>query len=369
MIDRVAIQKTTNITAFLGAGASAPFGFPTTKTFLEKFRVELGPSDKQWAYFNSLRNLYWVEDIENVVGILDSILKMENDSDSSSLGDFFHRYPRSVEFGKRTDRTVYTPVLEGQKQWNELVELSSTLRDSIEGFVFKQYESNADERARSVIKNVMGGFFSVLKKHSSGKHAFEVFTTNYDNVVEDYCSEAGYTCSLSEVNHELEPKVGKLSEEKIVLIKLHGALNWLVNKQTKEIRVIEAQIRVPRDSKSWDTNEYVLFGTKTRLNEAGVYDRLFKRLEKCLNSTNICVVVGFRFRDKDINDVFRRALESNKTLRILVVSNSATSSLRSLITNRREFDSLKKDRRIFPLKCRFGTNRTIPKIDNALSSI
>src|SRR5271157_3527764 len=72
--DRVRIQKTTNIVAFLGAGASTPFDYPTTNTFLERFgKAIYEASDKQWGYLNSLRNLYWVKDIENVVEILDSI--------------------------------------------------------------------------------------------------------------------------------------------------------------------------------------------------------------------------------------------------------------------------------------------------------
>jgi hypothetical protein len=367
MTDRARIQKTTNITAFLGAGASAPFGYPTTKTFLERFGARLGPSDKQWEYLNSLRNLYWVNDIENVVEILDSILKMENNSSSSPLRDFFYSYPRSVDFGKRTDRTVHTPVLEGQRQWTELTNLSSKLRDSVEDFVFEQYESNVEQYSR--IKDYMGGFFSVLKKHSSGKQAFEVFTTNYDNVVEDYCSEAGYACSLSEVNHELEPRVGRLSEEKFILTKLHGALNWLVNKQTKEIQVINAQTRVRRNSKSWDMNEYVLFGTKARLGEAKIYDRLFRRLEKRLNDTSICVVLGFRFRDPDINEIFRKALESNKTLRILVVSSSPTTSSMNLINNRQKLEDFQAEKRIVKLKFRFGKNEVVPAIDNILSSL
>jgi len=93
-----------------------------------------------------------------------------------------------------------------------------------------------------------------------------------------------------------------------------------------------------------------------------VYDRLFKRLEKCLLSARICVVVGFRFRDPDINTIFRKALESNRTLTILVVSSSATSSLMNLVGNRREFNSLKEEKRIYPLKYRFGTNSARAKI-------
>jgi hypothetical protein len=373
MTDRVRIQKTTSITAFLGAGASVPFGYPTTRTFLERFGAMLGPSDIKLAYLNSLRNLHRVKDIENVVEILDSILKME-DYDArmlnsySSIRNFLYDYPRSLDFGKKTDRTMNIPVLEGQQRWTELTELSTKLRDSVEDFVFQQYES--DTKQYSGIKDIMGGFFSVLKKHSSGKQAFEVFTTNYDNVVEDYCSEAGYACSLSEVNHEQQPRVGKISEEKFILTKLHGALNWLGNKQTKEIRVIDVQTRVGRNARGrWNMNEYVLFGTKARLGEVELYDKLFSRLEKCLNETSICVVVGFRFRDSDINKIFRKALESNKTLRMLIVSNSPTNSLMNLINDRQKLKSLQSEKRIIKLKCRFKKKEVVPAIDKILSSL
>jgi hypothetical protein len=116
-------------------------------------------------------------------------------------------------------------------------------------------------------------------------------------------------------------------------------------------------------------NEYVLFGTKARLGEVELYDKLFSRLEKCLNETSICVVVGFRFRDSDINKIFRKALESNKTLRMLIVSNSPTNSLMNLINDRQKLKSLQSEKRIIKLKCRFEKKEVVPAIDKILSSL
>ena len=68
------VRKPKRIITFVGAGASAAFEYPTTKPFLEKLVFHVVGEDRK--LLNSLRNLYWVEDIEHIIDILDSLLEM-----------------------------------------------------------------------------------------------------------------------------------------------------------------------------------------------------------------------------------------------------------------------------------------------------
>jgi len=357
------VRKSKKIVTFLGAGASAAFGYPTTKPFLEKLALNVFGEERK--YLNTLRNLYWVWDIEQVVEILDLLSEMESISKRSRLSSVFYKYPRIVDFGKTDEKHAFTPVFEGKVQWRHLIELTERLRDGIEDFTFEQYESDVSRYPK--IRRVYEPFFSMVQEHKEDKQTFEVFTTNYDNVIENYCSQSGHTCKLSVLNHELRPIAKKVSKEKYILTKLHGSLNWLIDKQTSDIQVTETQSRVRKGSGRWARNEYVLFGTKARLGELGIYDKLFERLEKFLLEADVCIVVGFSFRDDHVKEKINQALQENKTLKILIVSRSPIAgSANNLVPKRRQLKKFRSQHRIVPLRCSFGTKRAISMTNRTL---
>lgn len=359
------VRKPKRIITFLGAGASAAIGYPTTKPFLQKLGFYV--SDEERKYLNSLRNLYWVvEDIEHVVEILNSLLELEGISERSKLSDMFYKYPRIINF-REEKKYGFSPALNERVQWKSLINLTQRLRNRIEAFTFEQY--GADVNRYPKIKRVFREFFSILKGHKRDKQSFEVFTTNYDNVIEDYCSQSGHTCILSVLNRELSPVAKTVSEEKCILTKLHGSLNWLIDKQTNEVQVVETQSRIRKGSPRWNRNEYILFGTKARLGISGIYDDLFKRLEDFLLKAEVCIVIGFSFRDDHINEKFTQALQQNKSLKIIIVSPSPVGSAQNLIPNRRQLKEFRSKRRIIPIKGSFGTRKVIHMTNEALIEI
>lgn len=352
------------IVTFLGAGASATFNYPTTKVFLERLDKSI-ESDDERGYLNSIKILYWVvKDAEHLVQILDSIMHIEGVSEGKLLRTFFSEYKRILEFGDKTKSTTYyLPLLKGRVEWSKLIDLTERLRDHIEDFVFKQYETDIEQLPE--ILRVYRNYFSLLRKHQPDTRKFEVFTTNYDNVIEDYCSQSGHICTLSVLEHKINPSA-KLSNEEYVLTKLHGSLNWVINKQDKRIRVSEAQSRIMKDSRSWDRNEYVLFGTKERLDESGIYAKLFERLRQRLLDADVCITVGFSFRDGHINDIFKESLQNNKDLRVVIVAHSPVQAAANLVSSERKLVNYRKLRKIVPLKCSFDTDRALSKINEAL---
>jgi hypothetical protein len=58
---------------FLGAGASAQFGFPPTKSFIKglKERIPETPTNEEGKLLQSILEIKTVEDVEHVIQILD----------------------------------------------------------------------------------------------------------------------------------------------------------------------------------------------------------------------------------------------------------------------------------------------------------
>jgi hypothetical protein len=362
---QVKVGKPRKIVTFLGAGASAPFKYPTTKSFLEGLEGFLTGEEKK--YLNSIRSLYWVvEDVEHVVEILDSILELESASQRTRLSTFLFWYPVFLDFVKKDDKRFYfSPSLEEKVGWSQLVKLSEGLRDQVEEFTFQQYESKVVQFPR--IKREYARFFSMLKNYLQ-ENEFEVFTTNYDNVIEDFSCKSGISCMLSVLDHEVNPRVEN-HEYNLLLTKLHGSLNWLIDKETGNIEISNSQARVRKGSPRWDRNEYVLFGTKARLGEAKIYQPLLDQLTQSLLKAKFCVVIGFSFRDKHITEIFNNALLQNSQLRLLIVSRSPKEAAKNLIPQSGQLKNLMKQKRIITLRCSFGTSRAINQMSVTLSSM
>jgi NAD-dependent SIR2 family protein deacetylase len=358
-------RKRWTIITFLGAGASAPFGYPTTKSLLWKLDSFLSGEEKR--YLNSIMNLHWVvEDVEHVVEILDSILELERSTKKGRLSSFLFRYPLFLDFSRKNEKQhYYSPSLDEKIGWNQIVQLSEGLRDKVEELTFQEYESRVAQFTR--IKREYEKYFSMLRHHSKGTE-FEVFTTNYDNVVEDYCHRSGTSCTLSILNREVNPNV-ESTKNRIVLTKLHGSLDWLIDKETRKIEFANTQARIRKNSPRWDRNEYVLFGTKARLGEEGIYDKLFDKLRDSVNEADICVVIGFSFRDRHIAQIFNESMLKNTTLRLIIVSRSPMAAAKNLVAQSGELKRLVKQKRIATLRCSFGTVKAINQMNVTLFSL
>ncbi len=358
------VMSPKRIVTFLGAGASVPFDYPTTKSFLEKLSGYTDGDEKK--LLNSIRNMYrTVEDVEHVVEILDLIVEMQTIPRKGRLSTFPNEHPLTLDFENDSGKQVYQPKLDGRLQWKQVVELAEKLREDVEELTFQEYESKVGQYSR--IEEEYDRFFSVLMQHKLGGEPFEVFTTNYDNVIEDYSRRSGIPCTLTILNHNLSPEVSDELGRKIHLTKLHGSLDWLIDKETKNLVVATNQAMVRKDSTRWERNEYVLFGTKPRLEEAGIYGKLFDELLQSLLKAEVCIVIGFSFRDDHINKVLNNALLQNSSLRILIVSHSPKEAAKRLIRKGTERDGLYKQKRIMTKRCSFGKPKAIKEIQESLS--
>ncbi|MGB8780468.1 MAG: SIR2 family protein [Candidatus Bathyarchaeia archaeon] len=356
---RVDNGHSKSIIIFLGAGASAKFGCPATKAFMENFSKTL--KDEERSFLSSLRQLHGVRDIEHIVEILDSLFEIDRLSTASSMHNFFERYKESVDFGK--DSHPYP--LQGTIEWHKIVRLARALEEKITAATFSNYQRK--QGFFDDIKDYYGRFFSLMKTYMANKPEFEIFTTNYDHVIEDYCDQSGHALRYAVLEHTLEPQVTPTSSEKYTLTKLHGSLNWVWNKQTEKIEVITVQFPVPPNTILYRNNEFVLFGRKPNTENPYPYGDMFARFKNKLTQTDICIIVGFAFRHEKINTIINESLVANRSLQLFVISTAPTKAIRRLVPQAKLRGALSKEKRIVPIKGSFGISKTLELLETKLA--
>ncbi|MGI0011736.1 MAG: hypothetical protein ACREAE_10090, partial [Nitrosopumilaceae archaeon] len=158
------------IALFLGAGASVPFGKPTTlqlkQTLMKKYPYSSDP-----AYLSSFLGCDKFDDIEHV---LQSLRDIQWFLDSYGA-KFFSYAGYGLHFHRGSD-----PIRLEDFVKKEVIRIEKI----IENDVFENYawDNSKDE----ILSRIYDRIFQTLEKHSE---KIMVFTTNYDRAIEEYCSQ------------------------------------------------------------------------------------------------------------------------------------------------------------------------------------
>jgi hypothetical protein len=203
---------------FLGAGASVPFGYPPTGPFAKELTERIPNSTREGVLLQSIRQVPGVEDAEQVLEILDSIAELKN----KPIRRYFENSSLSISgFGN---------IL-----YREFEPLALSLRDRIRTEIFRTYSwKRGAGRGWGLYRNL----FSQLPPQMSS--VLEVFTTNYDRAVEEYCATLPDVQLIDGFAHDEKRRVWEWDPSifdaartvrpgidlNIALYKLHGSLNW-----------------------------------------------------------------------------------------------------------------------------------------------
>lgn len=239
------------ILLFLGAGASTPFGKPTTSSLLENFRKEIPDSVGSELLrkltdcgFNDFEQLLQaLFDLKRALNSLYVGKFLRNWKDRLFLADSFDdRWQRYSEAWWRDNGGNFVnmrPLLEN-------IDESITI---LEDVVIDKYSWNDD--FTSILDKVYKPIFSFLKENSN---SLKIVTTNYDRAIENYCenNSMNYFDGFKEISGHYwwtgefhYPK--QLNYDSVILYKLHGSLNWKKRKDGKIIRGVgEARPQDPR---------------------------------------------------------------------------------------------------------------------------
>ena len=153
----------------------------------------------------------------------------------------------------------------------------------------------------------------LLEKLHKADADLKIITTNYDLLL-----DKALGCDLNDgfVLHGSTTKIWKNRWEnhpsKSTLVQLHGAINWLnnmpnnrKNRGIKKLHSIPSKpMMLPLTLKDKDYSLYP-------------YNELFAKFKKIITDVDLCVVIGYTFRDRKILDVIREHLQSNLHILLL----------------------------------------------------
>ena len=283
------------ISFFLGAGASAPYGMPTASEFI-KLLLERGRSRRKWQEVTAALGASTVEQLFD------------------KLADTARYF--STDAGKSIWAQLLMPSLGSQASWlRSIPKLESSLKNRI----FEAYMWNPGNRA--VLNAVLGPLLDLAAEQDE----VPVYTTNYDRCVEEYCSDPhkGLLCrdGFGEDPHagrfRWKDTYGKTVNGRSVaaaralkLYKLHGSLGWKLGPYGPE--------RLAYESRSGNRHyKDLLVYPSSRtdpLTKDALFRTVFTEFRGSLLSSDMCVAVGYSFRDPDIAGVFEEFVQSDRLL-------------------------------------------------------
>ena len=273
---------------FFGAGASVCADMPTTakmKQFLRK-DVRFRTLEKH-IIFKDIEDVYTC--IEELSNHLIQLYMVENDDKwSEDLN-----YDEELELESEIEK-LRVPVIEWQDKFKK----------KIQDYLNEQLDPKP---------NNIQLYKMVLEKLHKADADLKIITTNYDLLLDKVL---GSDLNDGFALHGSTIKVWKNQwmehPSKPTLVQLHGAINWLDdmpnNRKNRGIKKFPSippkPMMLPLTLK--DKN-YSLYP----------YNELFAKFKKIIADVDLCVVIGYTFRDRKIINVIREHLQSNLHILLL----------------------------------------------------
>lgn len=306
------------IALFLGAGASVPFLKPTTEEFKRKFaRDSYDPSKKTTTIKDAILNHHEYPDIEHVLQVLREIREFQN----SEGGKFITWVGKGLLFHYANSQSI---------KFDELIIREITpLENEIKKAVFDYYRW--DSSVNITLRKIYDSIFNMITKYQKDIH---VFTTNYDIAIEEYCGITnehkcidGFVYNNRKRRHLWADGVMTPPDHDrgrdVYLYKLHGSLNWKYHSDHGLERTSEES---PVNDPSY-TNNLLVYPTMNPKDgyEKDPYKTIRQHFVKQMKTSEVCIVIGFSFRDIRINEIVLDFIKSKKPL--IVISPNATKDV------------------------------------------
>ncbi len=372
MSTEVKIAGVPDIVVFLGAGASCPLGYPTTKEFIAHLQESLkrnGKNEEANFLHYILTNISDIHDVEQVLELLETL---EEDWSKLPSRKFYEKFTTHIRLGSDYDLPL---VLKWLK----------SLREEIEKEVFEAYHWKPEIRtkARDMHQALLNYITGLLKDPKD----VLIFTTNYDRVIEEvgnilleYEVVDGFRVIKGGKNIWDPTVFQRTSNEKTTLIKLfkvHGSLNW---RETTENSVEKVFTEERTLGNPTHKRNVVIYPTLThKQNHTVQYlNTLYELFKTIMGRIRCCVVIGYSFRDQDINEVFLDFIGRKGTI-LIAVSPSAEINVRKNLLKEEvaegekigeasERNSLEKGN-IWMINRKFGEGQTYEEIGKYLDRL
>lgn len=345
-------ENNPNVILVLGAGASAFAGYRTFATFPDLI------------FDDSLRNKDGIPEVRRQTRALLSeihsaleILGVPPTHDS-----FLRALDSYVDMWRvlRTDPTLRLRFLNETVRWSEFAYFSENVKDAAEDLTritISHYSDNkvvklksGPEPIFSAARSVYDFIRAMAAMNSNASPSLDIFTTNYDMLIEDLFSEFGsdsvhLTTGFPTVAHKDKHNwnAGLYTQENSVrLFRLHGCVCWFRQQEALVDKV--SFCRKNTLEQSWNQVCIVHPGRQDLMRRDPCHTT-FQRLYESLKTCKVAVFVGFSFRDDDVAQILLSANAFRKDpLKMVVVGPSL--SIPELLDNLQRF----KEQSVLPVK-------------------
>ncbi|MBO3800708.1 MAG: SIR2 family protein [Candidatus Brockarchaeota archaeon] len=367
----------------LGSGASAAFGLPTLRGLSELLA-------EQFSFVKDLKEIFsespFSIDCEAVLSMLETLCEAVEHSQKNveELGPSLLYYMSS----KEVSRLPLSPIIdelykkmfsENKKPREELERMKLFIYDACQ--VSEENVNSASIYYSKIFQELTG---NVLLRDcdeeksinlginlSSGHVPLDIFTTNYDLLIENICDILRIPCArgLKEEGTTLKREVfyPELIESSgygsVRLYKLHGSLDFY-KVGDKIVRLL-----APSRARKIVTGEplhgeLMIYPLHSKYVYSYPYLPLFKAFYERLCNCRVCLIIGHSMRDRGVNDVATSALIVNPRLKLIFVDENPDAI--DFLNEKPLFLPDKLRYRSVIVKGKFGDLKVINKIIEAL---
>ncbi len=318
---------------FLGAGASKPFGIPTMVDMSNEFE------NKADGLKEDVKELYWdikaalnLKDLEDILTVLNTLSEKQNPL-VSYLSMFLLEPPdlaellinRAIPSLSQLARTFIDTI--GRDKIEDAIspyikrpagpKLSGGLKLEITKFIRRSCIIRKEEE----LKLVYNKLFDILRQHST--HSFNIFTTNYDLVIDKYIENLGVSYYGGFKNGVWHPE-GYTENVIFKIFKLHGSIDQCLE-DDRIIKRDNIPLDLPAETVSGAMlKELMIYPMREKKIWNDPFFELFIHFKKCLElPEEFCVVIGYSFEDEHIRNIFFDAVKRNPEIRIFMLDPQA----------------------------------------------
>jgi len=295
----------------------------------KEFGQRLGHPEKKLfdLIVNKLKN-YRDFDIEALITVLERVVNIDRfieELNNPSLHFFLDNLAYSWQ---NTIKYVRGQADQNKKMAENLLrEVKDFISDICAREIEEEKFSIFDLFFGTILKKEGIDFNVTLKKRGPKAVPYEIFTTNYDLIVENYCRSRdlfyengemrGRRVDISSRNTELYGG----AKECFKIFKLHGSINW-GEVEKGEIRARDIPVK-PGERTVYGERfikEMVIYPAREFYTFREPFYDMFNHLRNRLLTRDRCCIVGYSFRDPDIKGIFLDAAEKNDKLKFYIIN-------------------------------------------------
>ena len=300
----------TQYVFLLGAGASKKAGVPLVDEMTQAFETQIG----------KMASMYPIRLDESSV-----------DLDTLVLGALAALKKLVISAGRKFDVEVLLEALTKLTDTNEIMHILRPKPDEYSE-VYTPLKVMLIHFIRETCEKVGDVDYLYPLKGFVSEKGLDIFTLNYDGTVEAVCEKFDIPYSDG-FSPNWNPSQLETEKAEIRLYKIHGSLFWFKTGKSKYIKLPIKGIEPERLRYFTDEgiSETIIYPLLSKEVYTGPFPWLMQKFRNNLAETELCVVIGYSFRDDSIRKVIFEQMENNPRLWLYLINPRADETKRSIL--------------------------------------